>query len=603
MELNLKIQNILDVDPNNKKQLSLTHFFDVEDPELSKKRGKLFTVVSLESNEHFEAQPALKIFLDNIRDSYYRNTDETPLNAIEKALSRAYQVLLSIKDKDLEQNSNIEVSFCTALIWNKVLYVSYIGKPAAYLIRGSGVRNIAGTPSTSGEIWTSSSILDLEDVIVIGTEKFASTFPPQEIIGALNEIPQLVAEHPDKNLIAATLIKIAGSTGKESSGSGNSMLTKLYMKGSLPDKIGKVKESLFRVPRLSEKFNIYQRKKTAPVSSISGLISSNQNIERSTTETAKRLSNRKKNMRPVKFTIGLAAIVFLTFTGYYLLQKRSQQIELQASVTNGLRIVQDPEVKSEIANTPEVNDLHPVLLDPKSLSSELSIYALSGRATEPILFDKAQGTLYEFNPVNSEMKAVLSNIDNFEYLECDDKLCYVYANKVLHVVNTKTPDKVDKYLLEEINNVVDVYPYLNKAYILTTNNIHSLPLQSETAEVWLKGGTLNFPTAITVDSNVYVLNNKTVDKYYGGNKTTSYDLSEHLKSPAHMEMDNQNIYILDKETKEVIVFGKTNMSLVKRIKLAEDQDIDTPEKFALLKSTSKTEILFLKGGKLYKSPN
>lgn len=603
MELNLKIQNILDVDPNNKKQLSLTHFFDVEDPELSKKRGKLFTVVSLESNEHFESQPALKIFLDNIRDSYYRNTDETPLNAIEKALSRAYQVLLSIKDKDLEQNSNIEVSFCTALIWNKVLYVSYIGKPAAYLIRGSGVRNIAGTPSTSGEIWTSSSILDLEDVIVIGTEKFASTFPPQEIIGALNEIPQLVAEHPDKNLIAATLIKIAGSTGKESPGSGNSMLTKLYMKGSLPDKIGKVKESLFRVPRLSEKFNIYQRKKTAPVSSISGLISSNQNIERSNTETAKRLSNRKKNMRPVKFTIGLATIVFLTFTGYYLLQKRSQQIELQASVTNGHRIVQDPEAESEIVNTPEVNDLHPVLLDPKSLSSELSIYALSGRATEAILFDKAQGTLYEFNPEKSEMKSVMSNIDSFEYLECDDKLCYVYANKVLHVVNTKTPDKVDKYLLEGINNVVDVYPYLNKAYILTTNNIHSLPLQSETAEVWIKSGTLNFPTAITVDSNVYVLNNKTVDKYYGGNKTTSYDLSEHLKSPAHMEMDNQNIYILDKETKEVIVFGKTNMSLVKRIKLAEDQDIDTPEKFALLKSTSKTEIIFLKGGKLYKSPN
>ncbi len=603
MELNLKIQNILDQDPNNKRQISLTHFFDVEDPVLSQKRGKLFIVISLQNTGDFEAQPALKIFLDNIRDNYYRNNEETPLNALEKALNKAYQMLLALKNEGAqsslhEDNNSIEpgfkISFCTALIWNKVLYVSYIGNPAAYLIRGSGVRNIAAAQASYDEIWTSSSILDLEDVVIIGTEDFAETFPPKDIISALNEIPQIINESPNKNLLAATLIKIAGSTGKEKSNK-STFLGNLYIKGSLPDKFAKVKDSVYKVPRLSEKFNIYQKKKTAPVSSISGLVPSNQGQERASIETAKRLSSRRRNLRPLKFGVGLTAIAALSYLGYYIINNKPvNDIPINTEVT---KVIQETGKDENQVPTAEAKDLFPILFEPK----DTRINGLSARGSEVILFDKNKRGLYEFNPQSQEVKNPLNNLENFEYLKCDNKLCYIYANKTLNVIDPKTPDKIDRYLLEDVSGVVDIYPYLNKIYLLTSTNIYSIALQGETATPWLKSETLQLPTSFAVDNNIYVLRGKSIDKYYGGAKMGSFDLSADLKNPIQMDMDVKNIYILDKDTHEIVVFDKTKMALVKHIKLAEDFDPEEPARFSLINTTtSKEDLIFEKGNKVYK---
>ncbi|PJA41462.1 hypothetical protein CO178_00115, partial [candidate division WWE3 bacterium CG_4_9_14_3_um_filter_34_6] len=142
MEFSLKIQHIGENLLNNPDYIVLTHQFDVSDQALIQKRGTLFVCLNINVDGDFDLTEVSSLFIDSIQEYYYKLSDETPLHAIETSLKRATQVISSINSKDGKttlgsQNSNLSISYATALIWNQILYTTYAGSPAVYLIRGT----------------------------------------------------------------------------------------------------------------------------------------------------------------------------------------------------------------------------------------------------------------------------------------------------------------------------------------------------------------------------------------------------------------------------------------------------------------------------------
>src|SRR3989338_6434455 len=102
MEFSLKIQHLGGNEALSENRIFLTHEFETPEENVLVKRGRLFIAIGLESVAGFDLSSAASLFFETPQESYYRVTDDTPLNAIEKSLNRAYQTLLSFRSENEE---------------------------------------------------------------------------------------------------------------------------------------------------------------------------------------------------------------------------------------------------------------------------------------------------------------------------------------------------------------------------------------------------------------------------------------------------------------------------------------------------------------------
>jgi hypothetical protein len=100
MELTLKVQKIPENPIVEGNCITLTHEFEVPDETHLKKRGKLFITMSIEASQDFDLENIAKLFIENLKENFYRITEDTPLHCIEKALSRAHKIIQTVKSRD-----------------------------------------------------------------------------------------------------------------------------------------------------------------------------------------------------------------------------------------------------------------------------------------------------------------------------------------------------------------------------------------------------------------------------------------------------------------------------------------------------------------------
>ena len=613
MTTSFKVQNILNQSQESKTKIALTHFFEIEDEDKLEKLGRLYVVMSLESDEITDFKPLTKAFLDTLKDTYYQSSGETPLNAIEKALNRAYQTLIAANNAELNKfniKGLLKISVSTALIWHKILYASYIHKPAVYLIRGSGVRNIAVTPTTDGEIWTSSIILENEDVIVIGTEKFAEIAPANKIINSLNEINEIIHEYADKSLVAATLIKVIQSeTDKNRGGMSFLAIEKIKensIKFELSNKLSMIKEKLGLNIHLSDKFKVHQIKKPAPVSSISGIVSTAQS--QSVIETAKRISHKKNDKKNyLKFILGTVALSFIIATFLYLYFKKPENKNTKLNETKQSKNENPNPTKKDSEKPKEIikkfTDLHPLIFDANLNQNNYKIEKFTLIGTNQIAFINKSTKLPKLYKISEKtIGNLIGSTINPKFIKCDQRLCYILDNNSILIFDPKTPEKVDRYLIQNIEDPIDIFPYGNKIYILNDSTVYSQTLQEKEPKPWIEDPNvaLSNPISFTIDSNIFVLQEKNVLKFQNGKLITTYDITETIKDPKQIANDAKNIYILDDANDSIFIYQKSNFSFLKEIKLAEKEDPNGINGFSLVAENGKTAIFFSKGGNAYK---
>lgn len=607
MEFSLKVQHLGEETSEGGQYQSIAHEFEVPDQTLLKKRGRLFITVGVRATGDFNLKEAVKLFIDNIQESYYRQTEDTPLHAIEKALNRAAEIVRTVKSKDGtltlgSREAKFHLSFCTILIWNRVLYASYLGNPAIYLIRGTGVRNLGLNPANN-EIWTNSAILDDTDVIIAGTEAFAQEFPPQEISSALGGLSLKISESEHKDEISALIIKVL-SEKERSTSSIIDKIGQVTLKNSLSNSVWQIKDKISRKEKLSDKFKLYQSKKSAPVSSISGLVENQApaaSNNKSTGPIRINGSGRGTKKKTQKVTLGLLALLSVGYINYKLFYN-IQSEEPKVAETLISSNISGAQVKGTSSEKPK-SDIHDLFIRLNDISPRIDDISLSSNVDGILVLDISNNELYSIPVTGDTRQKISEDFKTTRTIECDEKLCYILSDETFYVINPKTPEKVDKYILDA-NKVVDIYPYGNALYVLTAEGIkrHTIGQKSSSSKDWLaKNQSVQDPKSMAIDGNIYILESRDIAKYIEGKKSNFKIDNSHLLNPTEIETDGRRLYVLDndKTEKKIVIYDSLTGAFEREIKLSEDLDTEDITTFTITK-TSKKSIFFKKGQKLFK---
>lgn len=612
MEISLKVQNIGATYNPEAKNIVITHEFDVPSEQLLLKRGRLFITLKISASGDFDLKDTASLFLDSVQENFYRLTEETPLHSLEKALNRATKLVLTMKSRDESISlgsveANFKLNFATALVWNRVLYTSYFGSPAVYLVRGTGVRNLSLNPAVN-ELWTNSGMLDDQDVVIIGTDKFAKTFPPTEIINSLGNISQTIATHPDKDELAALLIKV--TTSEKETKSGNPKFADSKMKDAIYNSFAKLKSKFADTEKLSDRFKFYQNKKTAPVSSISALTPPAANTASvNMPKGPKRISSSKGSKKTKKRTaVGLAMVMMFSLVGYQIFAKPQGAISNDINARISIVDSKGQQVKgasTESLELSEDNDLHPAFIDLNSLGGAPTITGLSTTIDKVMVLDAASKRLYSINPETKESKNVFDGFEESalpQFLECEITLCYVGDSNKFYVLNPEKPEKVDDYL-PAVDGIIDIFPFANALYFLTNNQIYRYPIGGKNPEAtkWLaEGQTLNNAKSMYIDNGlIYVMTDTEIIRFSNKTQDPNFkiDYSE-ISNPISMEIANGKIYVLNVTDgeKDLKVYAKGNGDYIENIELS--QDSESP-KLVTFPKYSKEKAIFEKNKVLY----
>lgn len=243
----IKSQKILgSLDPKGGKW-SIAYEYDPEDASLLSLRGRIYIVVDFEGNVGIDLHLASKILIDTIKEHYYGDLEGTPLQALESAIVFGKDRLVEVINKEGVLDLTFNIVSC--VVWDSILYIAQSGTTTCLLIRGGEITDISH--KTSGEVMTSSGILESEDVVIIASKKFSEEFNNSNLVGILANLEAKFIESVNAPLLAAVMVR--------------------FKKSSMPSKkdlAGIVKMIKFNKKVLQDKkIDIYTENKTEPLES------------------------------------------------------------------------------------------------------------------------------------------------------------------------------------------------------------------------------------------------------------------------------------------------------------------------------------------------
>ncbi len=148
--------------------------FEVELPEgeeFPPERGQLFAVVDLTADHSQDPEVVGKLVWDTLAEEYYAEEDETPVQALERAVYAVREKLQTI-------SANMSLDLGAAAFRGEVVYYARLGHPALYFRRGEETFDLLqGAEAVS----VGSQILEEGDVLILGSPAFSENFPAEDL--------------------------------------------------------------------------------------------------------------------------------------------------------------------------------------------------------------------------------------------------------------------------------------------------------------------------------------------------------------------------------------------------------------------------------------
>ncbi len=565
MSFELKVQTI---QPNISEIMGSTaiaHDFPKPDESILSKRGRLFIVVSVVDAYEFDLSSLLKIFSEHIHEEYYKNTDSSPLKSLEFAVKSGIDFLSSLKSTDekkflIDKNTIPNISLSAAIVWNSILYTANIGPVANYVVRGSGTRDLNDEEiQNNWEIYSNSIILESEDVVIIGTSKFASDYKAKNILENISGLSTKLLTDPNSIEIAALLIKIIQPpivNNKRDKSMAKPLITSVFSAFS------NLKNRLSPEGSLSEEFKPFQNKKSAPISSITGLAD---------THEIKKPSSRPRRIRKVnnnnklKSGIGILVIVAAVILGITFYNNTIANRENSRDDEKAINIIPTGDNDNSIESDSTVRDVPAIYVfnEKKNYANlEISSFAIYEKENL-VIYSRSDKGIYYFDKANNSLKKIIDDVDSLEQLKCYVRFCIFQGNNIVSLVNPSTPEKVDKYPVESKYRIFDIDYFSDRIYLLTSDNIVSFKIGESNPQIteWIKSTEkIENPVSMTIDSNVYVIDQLIVKKYLNGNKQVFNLSPEAPKNPSKIFSDTKYIYVYDQVDSTIRLFLKNGTS-------------------------------------------
>ncbi|MDQ5981915.1 MAG: hypothetical protein QG570_675 [Patescibacteria group bacterium] len=565
MSFELKVQTIQPNISEVKGSTSIAHDFPKPNESILSKRGRLFIVVSVIDAQDFDLSSLFKIFSEHIHEEYYKNTDSSPLKSLEFAVKSGIDFLSSLKSADdkkflIDKNHIPNISLSAAIVWNSILYTANIGPVANYVVRGSGTRDLNDEDiQNTWDIYSNSIILESEDVIIIGTSKFASEYKAKNILENLSGLSTKLLTDPNAIEIAALLIKIIQPpviNNKRDRSMAKPLITSVFSAFS------NLKNKLSPEGSLSEEFKPFQNKKSAPISSITGLTDS-QEIKKPTSRP--RRIRKVNNNNKLKSGIGILVIIMAVVLGITFYNKTLANRLSRDPNDQAISVIprNDAETSEELDNVAKDVPAIYIFNEKKNYANlEISSFAIYEKENL-VIYSRADKGIYYFDKKNNSLKKIIDEVDSLEQLKCYVRFCIFQGNNIVSLVNPSTPEKVDKYPVESKYRIFDIDYFSDRIYLLTSDNIVSFKIGESNPQIteWLKTSEkIQNPKSMTIDSNVYVIDQLVVSKYLNGVKQVFNLTPEAGKNPSKIFADTKYIYVFDQVDTTLRMFSKNGAS-------------------------------------------
>jgi len=202
--LNVKSQKFLgSINPVN-GLWSIPFEYTPEDEKVLQDKGILFIVIDFESIEVINLSLISKILIDEIKEHYYGNIEDTPLNALENAVNRGKEKIESILKKHGALTNSVNYDLSASVFWKDILYLAQVGKTTTYLIRKGKIYDIGN--DTNGEVMTASGILEEDDSVIISTKQFKEDFKGENLVLNLGNLENLIQKSLLPQSVSTVLI-------------------------------------------------------------------------------------------------------------------------------------------------------------------------------------------------------------------------------------------------------------------------------------------------------------------------------------------------------------------------------------------------------------
>lgn len=179
-KLTARVQKL---NPTIKEQESGFSFGIVLEPEAKEynlSKGNVYILFDISSHSKLDTGLVQKMTLDVLQSSYYASDTTSPVQSLEKAISRVRDSISQLVQEGSLINTNIVFNSIGVVLWGNVLYVVQYEKGHAFIMHNTDVTPIETTGE--GAFSSSSGLVKEDDVVILCTDTFVKKFPPKKLL-------------------------------------------------------------------------------------------------------------------------------------------------------------------------------------------------------------------------------------------------------------------------------------------------------------------------------------------------------------------------------------------------------------------------------------
>jgi hypothetical protein len=152
-----------------------------ETQELLLKKGTVYTLFNISGESNFDTELVTKVVNDVIHDFYFQSESISPIQSMEKAIVETKEKVLQLSNDALTSNpQGINLNMINAVLWGNVLYIIQFGNAKSWLMREGGITPLEMI--SEGNFSTTSKVVDEDEVLILATEYFERSFPPERLL-------------------------------------------------------------------------------------------------------------------------------------------------------------------------------------------------------------------------------------------------------------------------------------------------------------------------------------------------------------------------------------------------------------------------------------
>jgi hypothetical protein len=139
------------------------------------KRGEIFAIISLSGPDTFAVSTAGNLILDNLHESYFENSNDSALIALEKAVKGAGVYLQKLLENDSAADVGIDFDLVAMTILGDVVYFVSLGDNAVKVWRDGRITDLAGLlrdPIGDGIYKVASMVAKESDIFFMASNQF-----------------------------------------------------------------------------------------------------------------------------------------------------------------------------------------------------------------------------------------------------------------------------------------------------------------------------------------------------------------------------------------------------------------------------------------------